>query len=128
MSAATTTAEALIGGKLPGLTVEALRVGNTVQYGATAAGTTNADALQINAGVSRVIVTTAAASSGVRLPAANRGDQVLVVNNGANAITVYPGTGNRMNAGTVTTVGASVAVGASRVFTRVNDGSTEWVG
>jgi hypothetical protein len=126
---ATTTAEAITGGKLPGLSIESLRIGNTVQYAVSAAGSTNADATQINAGVSRVICTTVGAGQGVRLPAANRGDQVLVVNNqGTNALLVYPGTGNRMNAGTVTTVGATVAVNSSRLFTRVNDASTEWVG
>lgn len=122
----TTVAESITGGKLPGLSVESLRVGNTVQYAATAAGTTNADALAINAGVSRVIVATAAASTGIRLPVANRGDVIEIANGGANAIVVYPGTGARVNGLTVTTVGVTIAAGAGRRFIRVNDSATEW--
>ena len=62
----------------------------------TAAGTGQSDALQLAAAVNRV--TTAAASTGVKLySAAVAGDIQLVFNGGANAITVYPQTSGFIN-------------------------------
>jgi len=57
----------------------------------TAAGTTNADATQLSAAINRV--TTTALNTGVRLMLPEQGSQVVVVNSGANALLVYPGTG-----------------------------------
>ena len=62
----------------------------------TAAGTGQSDALQLTAAVNRV--TTAAASTGVKLyatPAA--GDIQAIFNGGANAVTVYPQTSGLIN-------------------------------
>ena len=62
----------------------------------TAAGTGQSDALQLTAAVNRV--TTAAASTGVKLyatPAA--GDIQAIFNGGANALTVYPQTSGLIN-------------------------------
>jgi hypothetical protein len=88
----------------------------------TAAGTTNADALQLSAIINRV--TTAAASSGVRLMLPEVGSQIVVVNSGANAVLVYPGTGAQINALTATTAGFSVAAGGRALF--VGTSSANW--
>jgi hypothetical protein len=88
----------------------------------TATGTTNADALQLSAIINRV--TTTAASTGVRLMLPEQGSQVVVVNSGANALLVYPGTGAQINALTATTGGFSVAAGGRALF--VGTSSANW--
>lgn len=88
----------------------------------TAAGTTNADALALSAAINRV--TTTAASTGVRLYLPEAGSQVVVINSGANALLVYPGTGASINALTATTGGFSVAAGGRALF--VGTGSANW--
>ena len=62
----------------------------------SAAGTTQGTAKALKAGIN--VITTAAASSGVILPACEVADQVEILNLGANAVTVYPDTGARVNA------------------------------
>lgn len=88
----------------------------------TAAGTTNADATALSSAINRV--TTAAASTGVRLMLPETGSQVMVINSGANACLVYPGTGASINALTATTGGFSVAAGGRALF--VGTSSTNW--
>ena len=84
----------------------------------TAAGSTNADALQLSADADFHVVGTAASGTGVRLPAPDGvGDAVLVYNRGANAVLVYPQAGGAVNALTATTGGFSVASGGRAVFT-----------
>jgi hypothetical protein len=70
----------------------------------TATGTTQANALALSC--ANNIVTTAAASTGVRLPTTSPGDSVLVANLGANALLVYPVVGGSIQ-------GAAVNVGFS---------------
>lgn len=124
----TTAAELITGAKLAPAQASAIRVGNTVQYAATAAGSDQSTALAITTGASRVVVTTAAASTGVRLPATRfPGDQIFVANHGANAITVYPASGDKIN-GLSANTGVSLAAGISRWFLCVNDATTNWVG
>lgn len=73
--------------------------------GLTAAGNSLATALPLNARTN--IVATAAASTGVSLPAgAAVGDIVFVSNNGANALSVYPAT----STGTINGGSAGAAV------------------
>jgi len=93
-------------------------VGDTL----TAAGTTNANALALSAAINRV--TTTAASTGVVLPVPESGSAIVVVNSGANALLVYPGTGAQINALTATTGGFSVAAGGRAMF--VGTSSTNW--
>jgi len=88
----------------------------------TATGSTNADALQLGTSISRV--TTTAASTGVRLLVPEEGSTMWVINSGANALLVYPGTGAAINALTVTTAGFSVAAGGRAVFVGVS--SANW--
>ena len=88
----------------------------------TAAGTTNADALALSATINQV--STTAASTGVRLMLPESGSGVVVINSGANALLVYPGTGAQINALTATTGGFSVAAGGRALF--VGTGSANW--
>ena len=63
----------------------------------SAAGTVISDATNLAASIN--VVTTAAASSGVQLQNGEIGDEVEILNLGANAVTVYPDTtSNRINA------------------------------
>lgn len=62
----------------------------------TAAGTTQAAALALTASIN--VVTTAAAGSGVRLPAPGIGGEIVVRNQGANAVNIYPPTNGIINA------------------------------
>ena len=88
----------------------------------TAAGTSNTDALALSATINRV--TTTALNTGVRLMLPEAGSAVVVVNSGANALLVYPGTGAQINALTATTGGFSVAAGGRAMF--VGTSSTNW--
>ena len=62
----------------------------------SAAGTTQANATAITS--DRNIITTAAAGSGVVVPVAVAGKTMFVVNNGANAVKVYPAVGGYFDA------------------------------
>lgn len=64
------------------------------QYGITAAGTTQATATQLPAGVYLLEVDTAAASTGVALPPCIPGTQVVIYNNGAQTMSIYPAVAN----------------------------------
>lgn len=67
-----------------------------VQDSMTAAGTTQATAKPMGSGISRF--TTVASGSGALLPSGSIGDEVLVINAGANALSVYPPVGHSINA------------------------------
>jgi hypothetical protein len=87
-----------------------------VATGLTAAGTTQADALQLKAGTDLSVIGTAAASTGVKLPAMEISDSHVVHNLGANAVLVYPGfTGGVINA-LAADAGFSVGAGKQAVF------------
>lgn len=62
----------------------------TYQYGISAAGTTQATATQLPAGINLMEIDTAAASSGVALPPCYQGTEFSIYNNGANTVTFYP--------------------------------------
>lgn len=106
----------------PGALVQGIL--GSVSDSLTAAGTTNADALQLTSAINRV--TTAALGTGVVLPLAliTPGARVTVVNSGANALLVYPGTGATINALTATTGGFSIAAGGRADF--VATSATNW--
>ena len=73
----------------------------------TATGSSATDALQLSAVVSRV--SSAAASTGVKLPAPEAGAMMVVRNDGANTITVYPPTGSTINGSASNTIAAGKA-------------------
>jgi hypothetical protein len=100
----------------------AVNVCGDVADALTATGSSNTDALALSAAINRV--TTTAASTGVRLMVPEVGSQVVVINSGASALLVYPGTGVSINALTATTGGFSVAAGGRALF--VGTSSTNW--
>jgi hypothetical protein len=88
----------------------------------TAAGTTQATALALTSDYNHI--GTAAASSGVRLPTAVAGMEVLVFNKGANAVNVYPATGAAINA---LAANAALAVAAAGVTIFYAISTTLWL-
>lgn len=71
-------------------------INGQVQSAVTAAGSTITTATNLTASIN--VVTTAAASTGVQLQHCEVGDEVEILNLGANAVTVYPDTAsNRIN-------------------------------
>lgn len=66
-----------------------------VQSAVSAAGTSQSDATELTASIN--VVTTAAAGSGVQLPAMDVGDTVSILNLGSGAIWVYPASSERIN-------------------------------
>lgn len=76
-----------------------------VQATVTAAGTTANDATSVSA--ANVRVSTAAASTGIRVPAAEPGAVMFIRNDGANTLTVYPASGGTINGSSSTTIAAA---------------------
>jgi len=93
-----------------------------VQDNVTAAGSTQGTATLVTG--AHVIVTTAAASTGVILPPAELGAEVTVKNLGANALLVYPATGGAINA-LAANAGFSIAAGGQGRFLGRNN--INWV-
>lgn len=102
--------------------VAAVNICGDVATSLTATGSSNSDALQLSAAINHVGTT--AASTGVKLLIPEVGSQMVVINSGANALTVYPGTGCTINALTATTGGFSVAAGGRALF--IGTSSTNW--
>jgi len=80
-------------------------VGNTL----TAAGTNAATALQLSAVINRV--STTAASTGVKLQTSQTGAFVLVANDGASTLTVYPQTGTTIDGNASVTIATTKRCG-----------------
>lgn len=99
-------------------------INGTVSDGLTATGSNQATALQLSSDVN--VITTVAASTGVLLAAIPApGDEVIVVNLGANALNVYPATGGAIQSG-ATNAAFSVAAGkACKFIARI--GSLSWI-
>lgn len=89
--------------------------------GLTAAGTNQATALQLDTTTFQR-VTTVAASTGVRLPAALAGTRVVVFNAGANALNVFPISGATMNG----TANAAQAIAVNKGAEFVCCADTHW--
>lgn len=89
----------------------------------TGAGTVSTDALLLTSGVSQF--TTVASGSGARLPPAAGQGPFLIVNGGANALLVYPASGEKINYGTATTGTFSVTNAKTALFYPIGSG---WIG
>ncbi len=104
--------------------MQARAINGQVQSSVTAAGTVITDATDLTASIN--VVTTAAASSGVQLPRVEIGDEVEILNLGANPVTVYPDASanqiNALSAGAGFLLGTNTAV-KSRKYT-----TTRWIG
>ena len=74
----------------------------------TAAGSSATDATSVSAVVTRI--SSAAASTGVKVPTAEAGAMMVIRNDGANTVTIYPQTGGTINGGASTTVAAAKSV------------------
>lgn len=99
-------------------------INGQVQSAISAAGTVITDATDLTASIN--VVTTAAANSGVQLANTEIGDEVEILNLGANAVTVYPPTTsariNALSAGSGFLLATNTAV-KLRKFT-----TTRWAG
>ncbi len=84
----------------------------------TATGSASTDAAAIGA-VTNYTGSTGA-SQGVILPAGNAGDRITVAVQGANSVLVYPPSGARINALTVTTGAFTVATNRAADFVYIN--------
>ena len=94
-------------------------IGGQVHPTVSAAGTAITDATDLRASIN--VITTAAASSGVQLPNVEIGDEVEILNLGANAVTVYPDTSsnriNNLTAGSGFLLGTNTAVKVKKYTT-----------
>jgi len=95
----------------PGAVVSS--ISGDLQDGITATGSAQGDAFQLNAVYN--IVTTAAASTGVRLMRSEPSAEVFVRNLGANTLNVYPQTGGNFNGGTINAP-VTIAAGSFQWF------------
>ena len=99
-------------------------INGQIQPTVSAAGTAIASATRLTASIN--VVTTAAASSGVQLPNCEIGDEVDVLNLGANSVTIYPDTSsnriNALSAGSGFTLATNTAVKLRKYTT------TRWIG
>lgn len=98
----------LMGAHLPALAAKEV-IGDAAT-GLTAAGSTVADALQLSASINTIGTT--AASTGVKLPPCEAGAMVLVNNQGAETLTVYPFGTNTVDS----TTSAAIATSRAAVF------------
>jgi hypothetical protein len=96
-----------------------IAIAGEVTAAVTAAGTTAADATVVS--TPNVRVSTAGASTGIRVPPAETGALMFIRNDGANTVTVYPATGGTINGGASTTIAAAKSV------LLLGTGSTAWV-
>lgn len=97
----------------------AIAICGDVSATVTATGTTANDAASVSAVVTRV--STAAASTGVRLPPAESGAMMFVRNDGANTLTVYPASGGTINGAS----SDSIAAGKANLY--FGTSTTAWV-
>src|SRR3990167_6691016 len=84
----------------------------------TASGTSQSDAQTIGCAITRF--TTVASGAGAILPAGSVGDELLIINAGANALSLYPPIGHAINAGSTNTA-FSIPTASSTVFKRVSN-------
>lgn len=113
------TSHELVGAKMPWL--HASMLGQQQNTAVAAAGSTATDATTLTAEWS--LVTTVAANAGVKLRTAGASPMAGVYNAGANTLTIYPATGEKINNGAAN-VGVSCASGKSVFFMPCN---TQWI-
>ena|SRR5579859_7833837 len=83
---------------------------NAYISGITAAGTNQATATQLPTGYYLLEIDTAAASTGVTLPTCIPGTDMLLYNNGAQTVTVYPAVANDPVTGAQATINNTTSV------------------
>lgn len=108
----------IMGAGLSGLAARSVGAGTTAT-GLTAAGSTNADALQLVADSN--LVTTTGSGTGVLLPNAEDRSVVYVGNGGSNALKIYPPASGQLNNQTATTGSITVGAGKGAVCVRLDN-------
>ena len=98
-------------------------INGQIASGLTATGTTQGTALAISADINSF--GTVASGTGAKLFAAMPGDSQIVYNGGANALTVYPPTGARING---VAVNGGVALGTNTFCEYFCVSATQWIG
>lgn len=86
-------AREIMGGGFSAVGADAIQGGANLTI--SAAGTTQATATAIT--TSNNFVTTVGAGAGVILPAVQQGDWLIIYNSGANALSIYPPVGGKIN-------------------------------
>ena len=97
---------------------QAVAMGGTAFSSVAAAGSTQTDATAVTSDVA--IVTAADGTKGVRLPAAQPGDSVVLFNNAGSTLKVYPPTG-----AAITVQGTGVG-SANAAFSQLTYKTTEY--
>ena len=69
------------------------------------------------------VVTTVAASTGVKLPTATAGRRIVIVNKGANTLSIYPATGAAIDA---LAANAAIQVAANGSIELMASSTTQW--
>jgi hypothetical protein len=87
----------------------------------SAAGSTQGTATALT--VDYNVVTTVASSTGVRLPTATAGRRIVIVNKGANTLSIYPATGGAINA---LSANAAIQVAANGSIELMASSTTQW--
>lgn len=87
----------------------------------SAAGSTQAGATALT--VDYNVVTTVAASTGVRLPTATAGRRIVIVNKGANTLKIYPVTSSYIDG---EAINAAISVAANGSIELMASSSTQW--
>lgn len=95
----------------------------SVTTGVSAAGTVQGDATALSDGIDIHYVGTVASGTGVILANAGAGAKITVINDGANALKVYPPSGHTI-AGLATDAAATVQIQNKRTFEQIT--STYW--
>ena len=87
----------------------------------SAAGSTQADATVLT--VDYNVVTTVAASTGVKLPTGTAGRRIVIVNKGANTLKIYPVTSSYIDG---ELINAAISVGVNGSIELMASSSTQW--
>jgi hypothetical protein len=96
----------------------------SMETGISAAGTTQSDATALTKHVN-IINTVPATTAGVKLPSAVAGMVVLIVNNAAaNAMHIWPATGDDVGAGVNLTAATALAAATARIYIALD--ATNW--
>jgi hypothetical protein len=87
----------------------------------SAAGSTQAGATALT--VDYNVVTTVGASAGVKLPTATAGRRIVIVNKGANTLSIYPATGGTIDA---LSANAAIQIAANGSIELMASSTTQW--
>ena len=99
-------------------------VGGSVAAGLTAAGTNQATAYGMSIDDTQLFTTVGSGTGAIFAQTYGPNDSVVIINNGANALLVYPASGGSIN-GASANAGISVPVGIMGLFV-TPDGTNWW--